>query len=779
MSVQGIVDFSFRFRKTMLFILALVFLFFGYHAKDLKVGTVFDDLMPSNHHYIKIFREFREAFGGANFVYMVLEVKKGDIFQREILQKIKDIQYDLHLIPAVNHYQVVTLASTKVKYVEPAYGEVKGKQLMDKVPQTEEGIAFLKDKVKKTKGINGVLVSLDGKATFISAGFYDDKINYPVVFGEIQKIINKHKDDRTDIYAVGHPMLVGYIHKALPQTLMFSGIAIVSLILLLYFYFRTIMGVCVPMISGLSSLIIAGGLYVMLGYRFDPLTVVIPFLITARTISHTVQLLARYGEEYAKDHNRIEAAKRSMTGLFAPGVLGILADAFGVLFIAVAPIPILQNLAYTCTVWLFSIVVTCCIVVPVLLSYWPIPKRMQEGRISVEGTGFLEKGLAKMGVWATDRVHRWYIATPVIVITLVSLYLSFGLVIGEGRPGSPIFWPDHEFNVNCGRLNQRFAGSDNLIVIIRGNPAVEIPIINPKIAETIDRFQHYMQFDPKVGGSISFVSPINNLDTIFHDSDRKWELVPSDKRLLGNLFYLFLAGCDPGDFESFVSPKFQYAMISFLYRDHMGTTIKKAISMAKEFISRNPLENAQFELAGGIMGVFSASNEVVRESHHLNLLLIFGVVFLACAITYRSFAAGLILIIPLAVAQLITFAFMAVKGIGLNVNTLPVASLGVGVGVDYGIYIVSRIKEEFPHSEGILDAIATGIRTTGRAIFFTGTTLTLSVIFWSWSVLRFQAEMGLLLAMLLLINMFGAIIISPTIISFIKPRFMEKKTGII
>jgi len=774
-STEGIVNFTFRFRKLLLACLMLIVLFFGCFIKDLEVGTIFDDLMPSNHPYIKIFREFREDFGGANIIYMVLEAKKGDIFQREILQKVKDIQYDLHLIPAVNHYQVVTIASTKVKYIEPAYGEIKGKQLMEKVPQTEEGILDLKEKVKKSKTINGVLVSMDGKATLITAGFLDDRINYPLVFNEIKKIIAKYKNDLVDIYAVGHPMLVGYIYHSLPQTLVYMGITLASIVALLYFYFRTIMGVIIPLISGLVSAVIALGTFVLLNYKFDPLIVVVPFLITARAVSHTVQLLARFGEEYHKDKDRIEAAKRSMKGLFAPSILGIFTDAAGIFLIAVAPIPILQKLALTCGLWLLSIVVSVVFTVPILLSFWPTPVRMQKGKLKVEGTGFIEDLLAKMGVWATGKVQRWVIALSVIIIVGFSIYFSTGLIIGEGKPGSPIFWSDHEYNVDAIKSNQRFAGFDNLIVIIRGDPDIDIPVLNTQVAQTIDRFQHYMQFDPKMGGSISFVGHINNLNKIYHDGDRKWELINDNKRLLGNLFYFFLAGCDPGDFETFVSPKFKYAMISFFYRDHMGTTINKAIEMAKNFIAHNPLENAKFELAGGIMGVFSASNEVVAESQALNLVLIFGVVFFFCAITYRSFVAGLILIIPLAVAQIITNAFMAIQGIGLNVNTLPVASIGVGVGVDYGIYIMSRIKEEVPKSDNILEAISTGIRTTGRAIFFTGTTLALGVIFWSFSVLRFQAEMGLLLALLLIINMFGAIIISPTLISFIKPKFMEKK----
>ncbi|MDX9787885.1 MAG: MMPL family transporter [Desulfobacterales bacterium] len=775
--INKIAEYTLKFRILILALILVVTVVFGYFIKDIKISTDFDDLMSHKHDYIKTFKQYREKFGGANDVYIVLETKEGDIFNSDILNKVRDIQQQLHLIPGVNHYQVISLASSKLKVVEPVFDAIETAVLMEDVPQNEKELVKLKKNVKNDKTINGVWVSVDGKATLIKASFHEKLIDYPLVFNSIKKIINEHKNDRIDIYAVGHPMVVGYIYDLSVQTYVFLILSLLGIIAALYFYFRYIAGVLLPLISAFLSATISLSFFPLFNISFDPLFIVIPFLITARTISHTVQMMSRFGEEYVKDQNRFLSAKRSLTGLFAPGVLGTVTDAAGIFLVAVAPIPILQKLALTCGLWVLTIIVSVVITIPILLTLVPVPKRMKEGKVHTEGTGIIEILLAKLGVYATGR-GRWGIVIVTIIIVGVSAILAKDVTIGESKPGSPLLWSDHEYNTNAIKMNKRFLGFDNLIVILEGDPGTELPMINPGIANIMENFQHTMQFDPNLGGSGSYVDVLSSINKIFHNGDPKWELVNDNKYLMGNLFYMFLAGSDPGDFESMVGPGYQYSMINFFYRDHVGSTVGKALSTAKEFIAGNPLPNAKFRLAGGIMGVHAAMNEVVANSELLNLALIFAAVFFLSAFTYQSFYAGLILIIPLGIAQILTNAFMAVANIGINVNTLPVASLGVGIGVDYGIYILSRIKEEIPNAKDMQEGVANGIRTTGRAIFFTATTLSLGVIFWAFSPLRFQAEMGLLLFLILIFNMLGAMIIIPTLISIFTPKFMRKKAMI-
>jgi len=178
----------------------------------------------------------------------------------------------------------------------------------------------------------------------------------------------------------------------------------------------------------------------------------------------------------------------------------------------------------------------------------------------------------------------------------------------------------------------------------------------------------------------------------------------------------------------------------------------------------------QFVMAGGVMGLLAAINEEVERSHLANISLIFFVIFVLHSVTYRSIPSGAIILLQISTATLLSLAYMAVLGVGLNVNTLPVQAVGVGIGVDYAIYIVDRIRQEVPRVGDIDEAIRTAVRTTGLAVSFTATTVVGGILFWVFSNLRFQAEMAQLLIVLMTINMLGAIIVVPAFYSLFRPR---------
>jgi predicted RND superfamily exporter protein len=261
----------------------------------------------------------------------------------------------------------------------------------------------------------------------------------------------------------------------------------------------------------------------------------------------------------------------------------------------------------------------------------------------------------------------------------------------------------------------------------------------------------------------------------FHEDDPRWEIIPSQWNDIGALLYLYLSGGEPGDFDRWVNWNYSQANIVVFFKDHKGDTIREGIDRSKEFIQNHPMDGVQFRLCGGVIGLMAAINEVIGRSNGLTLVLAFLMIFTTCSITYRSAVAGILFVIPLAISNLLTFAFMAKMKIGLNINTLPISSLGIGLGVDYGIYIVSRIKEEYPRGRDLREATLTAMTTAGRAVLFTATTLISGVIFWYFlSDMRFQAEMGLLMALWMFISMIGGLLLLPTIVCFLKPRFITK-----
>jgi predicted RND superfamily exporter protein len=296
----------------------------------------------------------------------------------------------------------------------------------------------------------------------------------------------------------------------------------------------------------------------------------------------------------------------------------------------------------------------------------------------------------------------------------------------------------------------------------------------------MEKFQKYIEADPNVGGSLSAVDIISRINMLFHEGDPRWKMLPNDIPGVGSYMYIFITGGDPGDFDQYADFEYRNASLVVHYQDKRGDTIREAIKKAKDFFApyQNKLDNFQFSLAGGVIGTMAAINEVVGFYSELARILIYLIIFIFCAFTYGSVVAGIILTIPVALSDFLSVAYMAIKDIGLNINTLPVASVGVGIGLDYGVYILSRIREEYHKVQDLDAAILKGVTTSGKAVTFTATTLIGGVIFWYFiSDLRFQGEMGFLLAFLMFFNMLGAIFLVPTLVSAIKPKFIYRHWG--
>jgi uncharacterized protein len=308
-----------------------------------------------------------------------------------------------------------------------------------------------------------------------------------------------------------------------------------------------------------------------------------------------------------------------------------------------------------------------------------------------------------------------------------------------------------------------------MIIIAEGNKTAAIK--NYDALRSMEDFQYYMEEEGGASGTQTFNNMIKGIYRMFHEGHPKWTMLPEKPRDLGQIGYLIRNNAAPGEMDQWVDKDWNNATITCFFKDYNNDVIKKAISKAKEFIADQPPEGIRYRLAGGMMGILAAVNEEVEYSYWVSMLVVFSAVLLLCMLTFRSVTAGIILIIPLAISQILSEVFMFAKGIDLNINSLPVAAIAVGIGIDYGIYLVSRIAEGYAETGDYNLSNRIALETTGKAIIFTATTLVAGVIFWVFLDLRFQAEMGLLLALLMILNMVAALVIIPTLIPIFKPKF--------
>ena len=776
------VAFLVKHRKLIVAGMMVLTVFFMTQVFRIQMYTQFLDLFPKDHKYVQVHKKYARYFGGAYMATLMLEVKNGDVFNKETLAKIIRIEDAVDLIPGVDHYNITSIASPKTSIVKETDSGFASEQLMKEVPQDQAGMENLKKKVF-TSPINGSLVSMDRKALRLDANFLEGRIDFNVLFKRFMEIKKKEEDANHRIYLSGTPILYGWIYHYLPQMVLILVITSVVILLMLYGYMSQ-GGLWIwPFLGAIITSIWGLGVSALAGYHFDPLIIVIPFLLSARAMSHGVQWVERFVEEYHRTNDIEKSAIITGAGLFPPGLIGIVADTWALLIIAIAPIPTLRNLAFMGTFWAAASIFTILVLFPPLFASFKkvrVPRKSDvpattSYRIEYFTEHVLRKILIRMSSWTFGK-GRWITVAISLVVLGVSVVCSLHLKYGDANPGSPIFWNKSEYNKDIEQINNRFPGVDSMWIAIVGNS--NEAMASPDVVHGMEALKYHMMEDPNVGFAVSMADLVKGVSMLIRGNDPKMEYIPADKTGVANLVGMFTMGCAPGELDTWMTYDRETSNVKIFLKNHQGNVLNEVIHRVTNYIKNNPklMENAKAEPAGGLGGILAAANEVIEKRNDPILLLVLIVIFIHCSLTYRSILAGVVFTVSLILANFIAFAYMVFMNIGLNVNTFPVVSLGIGLGVDYGLYIVSRIIEIYRDQEtkDLAEAVKGGMITAGRAVFFTATMMTAGVIFWCLSPLRFQAEMGILLGVLMMVNMIVGVLVLPAVINIIRPKFILK-----
>jgi predicted RND superfamily exporter protein len=772
--IARISAFCIRRRVAVVCVLGLATLILTYFAALVEVKTVFSDMLPSSHPYVKVHEKFADTFGGSNMVTIMVEAEKGDIFDPAILQKVQTLTFELRKVSAVNPFQIISLASKKLKEVRASTDSIETHPLMwPDVPKTETELEELKAAVMRNPLVYGTYVSTDLKATLITVDFVDRLVDYGVVFKEINELVNTVKDDRVRIHVVGDPILFGWVNHHLPETLQLVLATAALVAALLFFFTRTWRNTLLPMLAGLVSAIWALGVIKLCGINFEPLVIVVAVLISARAVSHSVQIVNRFDEEIDAIEQGKEkcedAARLALLDMFRPGMLGIIADAGCMAVVALSPIPLLQKLTLLSVVWVFTLSVSAVILTPVLLSWGRHPKGFAH---PLNIAPLLHRFLGFCAWVATSRA-RYTVLTVAALVFSFSFYYAFNLKIGDANPGSPILWPDAPYNKDSAAINERFRGVDRMFVVVGD----ETPgfVKKTEVLENISKFQRFMTAQPEIGGSVSIADVVPTINRIMHENNPRYYELGSSEVANGSLMYLFESVSEPGDLDRLVDTSYENASVTLFFRDRQGETIRTAVARVKEFMAQNPLSQGSYQLAGGVVGVMAAVNEIILSGQIEAIALALVVLVIICSLVYRSTIAGMVFMVPVILSNAITFSVMAFLDIGMNINTVPVAALGIGLGVDYAFYIADRIKEEYALGKDAVTATTIALHSTGLGVVITALVLILAVMLWWASSLRFQAEMALLMGIWLAVSASSALLLMPSMLFVFRPEFVFGK----
>ncbi|WP_207793541.1 efflux RND transporter permease subunit [Pseudomonas lopnurensis] len=761
----------FRHPRSVLMVIAALTLLFAMRIPALKIYTDFADLLPQEHPYIQLHNGIKDTFGGANVLVIGVEFTEGDLFSNENLATIDRVTQAVDSLPGVNHNLVSSLTHRNSRKIwltevgsinsEPYYQSEFG-------PLDEAQLSAMKADVVANPRVYGPLVSPDLKVALVKAQLIEGQLDYEQTFAQLQALRQAETREGVTLYATGQPVLVGWAYTYMDQILQIFLFTVLAMLALLVFHFRKAYGVLIPLGGVMISTVWGLGIISLLGYNLDPLGLVIPFLIAARAMSHGVQLVERYYAEVRVLGDGQLAARATFDSLFRPGTLGIASDAIGLALIAIGSIALNTKLGIYASLWATTVIFSVLIGVPLLLSILPTPKNPE----------IKETFLRHVGGTCAATVARPGAAGKLLIIAalaiLAGLWASSKVTIGDSEPGSPILYPEHDYNVSSKEINERFPGSEELYIIAEHAEAGGIK--RPEVLKALQSQQAHMLGDPSVGGSKGLPDLVKQVNRLMHNDDPRWFQIPHDADYVGGLMFTYMASSPiPGALNEFNDTDDRIANLVFYYKDRQGETIRRAIHMAKQWIAEHGEEvpGLSIRLAGGTLGVAAAMNESAFDTNLLVLPLVFLLIFAFVMVFYTSWHAGLMMLMAMLFATVLTYAYMGLAGMSIDINTVPVIAVGIGVGIDYSIYMMDRIREEMVKNGSLASAVHRAIATTGMAVSFTAITLMAGIIMWVLlSDLRFQADAALLLCVMIVLNGFTSMLLVPAWVLVFKPRFI-------
>ncbi|MEI6125781.1 MAG: MMPL family transporter, partial [Pseudomonadota bacterium] len=440
-------------------ILAITGIFMFGIVTRLKVSTVFGNLLPQNHEYIKVHKEFERIFGGANLLIVMLKVKDGDIFNEKTLKKIQHITEGITQIPGVDRHKVLSIAAQKLKKSKiTAWGLEFTSLMYPFVPKNAEELKKLKDSIYSNEQYYGLYVSYDSKKTLVFADFFEDEMNYEIVYDALTKIRNETEDENTEVCIVGNPMHLGVVSKMTTTMNYIMAATLMVIPVLLFWCYRTISGVVIVIAAPVIALIWGLGFMAFMGYNLDPLVFVIPFLIALMAFRHSHQFYNRFYEEYMMDRNVIKGCKTVLVEMFIPGLTSVATDALGIMIVGVVPIVLLQNISFGCAFSSVATILIGCILTPILISYTtPSPKFIEhierEHRKDSNCQGWANHFAKWLGNYIIQR-GKVTILIVTIVITAFSYYWAEKIIIGDAQVGSNLLRPSSRYNRDSVAINQ-------------------------------------------------------------------------------------------------------------------------------------------------------------------------------------------------------------------------------------------------------------------------------------------------------------------------------------
>ena len=762
-------------RKPLLGLFLLITLALGYSATQVRLDPGFNKQIPVRHAYMLNFLDFSRIFTGANRLLVSVHWKgEGDIYNPEFLQTLQQVTDDVFYISGVSRPSVTSLFTPNVRYIEiTEEGYVGDLVVPPQYAATPEDLQQVRSNAARSGQI-GRLLANDLKSAMVRADLQDvdpktgQPVDYVQIAQRLEDIRSKYSSADIDINIVGFAKLVGDVVEGLNTVMGFFAIAFVITGVLLWLYSRSLRLTVVALFVALLPVIWLLGLLPLLGLGIDPMSILVPFLIFSIGVSHAVQMTNAWKQQVLAGSDSVTAAKAAFSTIFIPGALALLMNALGFGVIMLIDIPIVHELGITACIGVMLMIITNKIMLPLIIAHVHLEPRLMTARVRLNEQR--HPLWWRLSALATPGPALWVFAVSLILLA-AGAYKARDLATGDIGAGAPELRADSRYNQdNQAIISSYSIGLDVLSVFLTVSDRSEA-CLDPAVMRAVETFDFKMREVPGVQSVQSVAGMSKEVIAGNNEGNPRWAAIPGSSQGLQQGAYAYSP--DSG----LVTDGCQQMQILVFLTDHEGATVAHVLSEAKRIINGIHVPGVSFKLAGGNIGVMAASNEAVKQAEVVMLAALFISVALFCLLTFRSVRAVLCILVPLAIVAVLCNALMALLGIGLKVATLPVMALGVGVGVDYGIYLYERIEHEMAEGQNLREAFYRAMCQRGTAAVFTALTMSLGVCTWVFAPLKFQADMGLLLAFMFMVNVLGAIFLLPALAAWFnlgKPLVVDK-----
>ena len=777
----------FNNRRAMMLVCALLTVLLG-AAAVLKLGlnASFEKMIPRSHPYIQNYLEHRNDLRGlGNALRIVVENTDGDIYDPNYLEALRAITDELVLTPGVDRAWVKSLWTPAVRWTEVTEEGFRGGPVMpDNYDGSPKATEQLRGNIARS-GLVGSLVGNNFRSSMIVVPLLDQdpttgqRIDYRALSKQIEQIRAKHetgadgKPTAIRVHAIGFAKLVGDLIDGLFQVAAYFGIAALIASAIIYAYTRCVRSTLLVVACSLVAVVWQLGLVALLGFELDPYSILVPFLVFAIGVSHGAQKMNGIMQDIGRGAHKLVAARFTFRRLFLAGLTALLADAVGFAVLMVIDIPVIKDLALTASIGVAVLIVTNLILLPVLLSYVGVSEAAAARSLRADADDRHGRGLNR--IWTllvrfTER--RW----ATVAVACGALLLAGGFIasthlkIGDLDPGAPELRPDSRYNRDNAYVTANYSlSSDQFAVIVRTEKE---GCLKYETLVEADRLAWAMQQVPGVQVTVSLANAVRQITAGSYEGSPKWLTIARNQEVLNyGAQQASVNNPDLFNTECSVMPVIAYLA------DHKAETLDRVVAAAADFATAHGTGEREFKLAAGSAGIEAATNIVVRKAWLQMLLLVYAAVIVLCFVTFRSWRAVVVAIVPLVITSVLCEALMVWLGIGVKVATLPVIALGVGIGIDYALYLLSVQLAQQRLGVPLTEAYRRTLQFTGKVVVLVGITLAAGVVTWALSPIKFQADMGILLAFMFLWNMIGAVVLIPALSHFLLPTVGREPRG--